>query len=270
VSTRYRVLNWLHAQFEDVDRTVGNGEAGPGFDRRTAIVLGTVLLVLFLMQYGARSSELQLLLADKGLAFLGSEKGISIETIENRLAFGQNLVWVLGSLFAYIVIPVFVIRCVLHARLADFGLGVAGYWRHFPVYIGLFLPVFLGVFAVSMSDSFQDTYPFYRDPETLWMLLVWEVLYGLQFLGLEVFFRGFLLHGLARRYGSGAIWMMLLPYVMIHFTKPILEALGAVFAGTVLALMSLRTRSIWGGVTIHVAVAWTMDALVLSQTGWWD
>jgi membrane protease YdiL (CAAX protease family) len=64
--------------------------------------------------------------------------------------------------------------------------------------------------------------------------------------------------------------MMLLPYVMIHFTKPILEALGAVFAGTVLALMSLRTRSIWGGVTIHVAVAWTMDALVLSQTGWWD
>jgi membrane protease YdiL (CAAX protease family) len=50
---------------------------------------------------------------------------------------------------------------------------------------------------------------------------------------------------------------------MVHFGKPLPEVLGAVVAGLVLGAMALRTRSIWGGVAVHLGVAWTMDLLAL-------
>ena len=62
---------------------------------------------------------------------------------------------------------------------------------------------------------------------------VWEVIYIGQFLSLDIFFRGFWLRG-ARALGMGAIFSMLVPYVMIHFPKPYLEACGAIVAGVVL------------------------------------
>ncbi|MDB4975327.1 MAG: hypothetical protein JWN48_3668, partial [Myxococcaceae bacterium] len=59
------------------------------------------------------------------------------------------------------------------------------------------------------------------------------------------------------------------PYCMIHFSKPLLEVLAAIPAGIVLGLMAMRARSIWGGAALHVAVAWTMDALSIWQTTGW-
>jgi hypothetical protein len=65
--------------------------------------------------------------------------------------------------------------------------------------------------------------------------------------------------------GSSAIFVMIIPYCMIHYGKPMAETLGAIIAGTVLGTLAMRTRSIWGGVLIHVGVAVTMDLLALSH-----
>jgi membrane protease YdiL (CAAX protease family) len=92
---------------------------------------------------------------------------------------------------------------------------------------------------------------------------MWEALYAAQFLALEFFFRGFLLQGLRRALGANAIFVMLVPYCMIHFGKPLPETLGAIGAGLILGTLAMRTRSIWGGVLIHVGVATTMDVLAL-------
>ena len=56
---------------------------------------------------------------------------------------------------------------------------------------------------------------------------------------------------------------MAVPYCMIHYHKPMLGTLGAIAAGVILGYMSLRTRSIWLGAALHIAVAWTMDAAAL-------
>ena len=37
--------------------------------------------------------------------------------------------------------------------------------------------------------------------------------------------------------GSHAIFVMVVPYVMIHFGKPMLETVGAIIAGVVLGLL---------------------------------
>jgi membrane protease YdiL (CAAX protease family) len=120
------------------------------------------------------------------------------------------------------------------------------------------------VIIASLSDSFRETYPFYRMANRshfdLWS---WELLYVVQFISLEFFFRGFLLQALRRVMGANAIFVMMIPYCMIHYGKPAPETFGAIGAGLVLGTLAMRTRSIWGGVLIHCGVAITMDVLAL-------
>jgi membrane protease YdiL (CAAX protease family) len=83
---------------------------------------------------------------------------------------------------------------------------------------------------------------------------------------LEFFFRGFLLFALARYLGPLAIFVMIVPYAMIHFGKPLAECLGSILAGIALGTVALRTASIYGGVAVHCAVAWSMDLFALAAT----
>jgi membrane protease YdiL (CAAX protease family) len=97
---------------------------------------------------------------------------------------------------------------------------------------------------------------------------LWQCLYLSQFFALEFFFRGFIIHGIKKRFGFYSIFVMMIPYVMIHFQKPMPETFGAVLAGVVLGTLSLKSRSIWLGVAIHYAVAITMDLTALWQKGY--
>ena len=61
---------------------------------------------------------------------------------------------------------------------------------------------------------------------------------------------------------------------MIHFSKPWLEASGAILFGLFLGVLAMRSRSIWGGVIVHIAVAASMDVVALLQSyglpaKWW-
>lgn len=93
------------------------------------------------------------------------------------------------------------------------------------------------------------------------------MLYALQFIALEFFFRGFLLHGAQPTLKStNAIWLMCIPYLMIHFPKPWLEAVGALPFGLLLGWLALRSRSIWGGALVHITIAFSMDFFALWRT----
>jgi hypothetical protein len=59
----------------------------------------------------------------------------------------------------------------------------------------------------------------------------------------------------------------MVPYMMIHFGKPLPEAAGSIIAGFVLGTLSLRSCSIWWGALIHVLVACGMDVLALWHRG---
>jgi membrane protease YdiL (CAAX protease family) len=171
--------------------------------------------------------------------------------------------WSLWRLAGYVLIPMLVLAC-LGERIRDYHISLRGFFRHLWVYALLFAAVLPAVLAASTTQAFRHTYPFYRMANrSLLDLVLWELLYGLQFLSLEFFFRGFILHGLRRALGSNAIFVMLVPYCMIHYGKPLPETLGAIGAGLILGTLAMRTRSIWGGVLIHVGVASTMDVLAL-------
>ena len=172
-------------------------------------------------------------------------------------------VWAIGCFICYFVIPALVVRTVLGLELRDFGLRWESMGGSIKLFALLYVPLAVIVIVVAQTPAFQMMYPFYRDPIGFGDASVWALLYALQFFALEFFFRGFLCHGVRDVLGRHTIVLMTVPYVMIHFPKPMFEALGAMAAGLVLGFLSLRTRSIALGVLLHVAVAWTMDVAAL-------
>ena len=148
--------------------------------------------------------------------------------------------------------------------LLDMGFRTEGLLEHAWIYFACLLVVVPAVVIVAQSPDFARYYPFYKLSSRSWLdLLIWEALYIAQFFGLEVFFRGFMLVPLRRTLGSGAIFAMCVPYVMIHYGKPYLEASSAFIAGVALGSLAMRTRSIYSGFLVHVTVALLMDGLAI-------
>ena len=180
-----------------------------------------------------------------------------------EIRFARKVGWAWWVTFFYLVPTYAYCRFVLGLGLRDLGFRTRGILEHAPLYITFFLIVW-----VSDDPHFLRTYPLAKYAGDSWTFIaIWELSYGFQFVGVEFFFRGVMLFGAVRLLGPWVIPMMVVPYVMLHFQKPWLESTGAIIAGTVLAVVALRTRSIFAGIAIHTAVAWTMDFLALWNKG---
>ena len=86
-----------------------------------------------------------------------------------------------------------------------------------------------------------------------------EISYSLDFISIELFFRGFLIIGFMRFVGANAILPMAAFYCSIHFGKPLGECISSYFGGMVLGVIAYRTTSILGGLIVHLGIAWAME-----------
>ena len=160
---------------------------------------------------------------------------------------------VVGYALPLLVWPLFFRR----DHLADFGLRVRGFSAHAWIYalcVVVMVPVLLLVAGSPTSPT--TTRCTSRRGDRGWTSCCGRSIYLAQFFGLELFFRGFWLRAM-RSFGSGAIWSMVVPYCMIHYGKPYLEASAAIIAGVVLGSLAMRTRSIYAGFLVHATVAVT-------------
>jgi membrane protease YdiL (CAAX protease family) len=179
----------------------------------------------------------------------------------------RSAYWVGCRVLCYFLLPAMTVL-LSGGRLTECGLLFRGIGRSVPIYGALYLAMLPLIVAVSFTQAFQNYYPFYEYArESRGGFLLWESMYAVQFVVLEFFFRGFLLFSLARYVGVYAIFVMVIPYCMVHFGKPFAEVLAAIPAGVLLGYLALKTRSIWLGAALHIAVAWTMDVLSLVQRG---
>jgi membrane protease YdiL (CAAX protease family) len=177
--------------------------------------------------------------------------------------------WVAFIVIGYLVIPMLIIKFYFKENISAFGFAGKIRRKDFKIY-GLMLLVMIPiVIAMSYTNAFQHKYPFYHDSKALpdAHLFIWEAEYMLQFFALEFFFRGFFLHGIKQRFGFYSIFVMMIPYCMIHFGKPFPETISAIVAGLVLGILSLKSNNIWLGFLIHCSVAITMDICSIWQQG---
>lgn len=185
-----------------------------------------------------------------------------------RLA--RMVIWAGVILFFYLLLPALTVKILLREKLRDYGWRVNGIRADLPLYGGLLAFMLVLVAFFSNTTGFQAQYPFYspRPGESLWPAFwTWELLYMAQFVAVEFFFRGFLVHGLKERLGFSAVLVMIMPYCMIHAGKPAPEMLGSILAGLVLGVLSLKSCSILPGVLLHGGVALSMDLASLWRKG---
>ncbi|HYC79097.1 MAG TPA: CPBP family intramembrane glutamic endopeptidase [Planctomycetota bacterium] len=179
----------------------------------------------------------------------------------------SGLTWAASTWTFFLILPAVAVRACGRS-LASIGWSTRGLGRHLGVYALLYAGMTPLLYVASKRPDFVALYPFVPSArlELRWFV-VWEAAYLLQFLALEAFFRGALLFTLAERFGRTAIFVAVVPYVMIHFHKPLPECLGAAVAGTVLGALALRFRSFLGGALLHGAVGLTMDLLATRRAG---
>ncbi|HET6255940.1 MAG TPA: CPBP family intramembrane glutamic endopeptidase [Puia sp.] len=148
---------------------------------------------------------------------------------------------------------------------AAVGLTTKG--LHAGPYFGLLLLLVPLIALASTQPDFLRVYPKLKTiafisnyPGPLWLRKSgYELSYGLDFLSIEVFFRGFLVIGLLRYAGEQAILPMAALYCTIHFGKPLAECVTSFAGGMALGVLACRTRSVLGGLIVHLGLAWLME-----------
>lgn len=235
-------------------------------DRRAAFAFVYTAVALTCITYLKDPTYLQAILSKTPFASIGDEAVRSAANNLNALVW-----WVLVSITFYFIIPAAFVRFVQKRNLRDIGLARSiepGFLKLLAVAIAVMLPI---VYLMSLTGGFSAKYPFLKisdgTPYVSQTLLIWELIYFVQFFGLEFFFRGFLLHSLKPSLGFYSILAMTVPYTMIHFQKPMAETFAAIFAGIFLGWISYRNGTIWLGLVLHCTVAFSMDILALYNKG---
>ncbi|HUW02707.1 MAG TPA: CPBP family intramembrane glutamic endopeptidase [Acidimicrobiales bacterium] len=249
---------------------------GTGDRRASDETIGTLLLLgalcLIGIEYFGRTFEpqwLQSALRAVGLDAAAAQVGESILDTPHGKFWGLSL-WSAVRVFFSVAVPLLIARRFLHLSPGDLGMRLRGIRSHVWPYVFLYFAAMPVIVWASFGAEFESRYPFY-DPlpgEGLWPYVIgWWVLYSVQFVAVEVFFRGFLVLGLAPRMGIMAVYVSMVPYVMIHFNKPLAETLGAIVTALALGHLALKYRSIWWGAALHIAAALSFDLLALQHEG---
>jgi hypothetical protein len=92
-----------------------------------------------------------------------------------------------------------------------------------------------------------------------------EIIYLSDFFNLELLVRGLMVIGMTKILGRHAILPTTMVYVLLHFEKPIAEAIGSALGGYILGVLALRSQSIIGGCIVHVGVAALMEIFAYGQ-----
>jgi hypothetical protein len=138
------------------------------------------------------------------------------------------------------------------------------------IMIGCMFPLLV---AASFTDDFKNFYPLYTDwgfssinhlPQWISVVL-FEFCYGLNFVGIEFIFRGFMVMALIDIIGVDGVLPMATVYCVYHFGKPMGECISAFFGGTILGVIAYNSRSIYGGIFIHIGIAFMMELLAFLQ-----
>ena len=140
-------------------------------------------------------------------------------------------------------------------------------------FIYIMLAIIPVVLIASFTQGFLEYYPLYKhtlaseisDIPDFIFVGIYEFVYGLNLLSVELIFRGILVIGFIGVLGKGSVFPMVSLYCFIHFDKPVLECISSIFGGYALGVIALYTRSIIGGSILHIGMAWMMELLAWLQ-----
>jgi membrane protease YdiL (CAAX protease family) len=149
-------------------------------------------------------------------------------------------------LLIYLGVPMLVILLLYRESPARYGFRL-GDWKAGLVLTAVgWIGTALVMWFVARTGAFQSYYA--PQADSLIPLLIGN---GLDLLGWEFVFRGFLLFALYPVCGPYAIVLQAVPFTIAHLGKPELETLSCIFGGSAFGYVAWRTRSFLYPFLIH-------------------
>lgn len=169
--------------------------------------------------------------------------------------------------FLTIALPLFLVNYFLISSRAD-NLGFNKKEIDLAPFFIILLIIAPFIFFSAFERGLNNYYPTFRYGGAAkalgiveWLpIAIYEFFYGLDFFNVELMFRGFMVIGLVTILGRDAVLPMAVLYCTIHFGKPLAEAVSSILGGYILGAIAYQTRSVWGGVIVHIGLAWLMEA----------
>jgi len=181
------------------------------------------------------------------------------------LDYYSNIFQFAGFFGLMFVIPVLLVKYVFKERLSDYGLSLGNYKLGLKWLLALPIIAIVLFFAVKSPDISSE-YPLAKSIiANRGLIFSYELAYLLlYYIAWEFFFRGFLIFGLAPKFGAvNAILIQTISSCLIHIGKPVGEIIGSIIVGVLFGLIAFKTKSIWYLVILHAAIGILTDLFVV-------
>lgn len=148
----------------------------------------------------------------------------------------------------YFIIPMIIILVIFRENPKEYGFALGEWKAGIIITLGAIILIAPILWYVGRGDASMQNY--YKP---MVVGLPWSTL--LDLFGWEFIFRGWLLFGYARKYGSDALWLQAVPFALAHMGKPELETLSTIFGGFAFGWVAWRTKSFIYPLLLHWFVA---------------
>jgi hypothetical protein len=217
-----------------------------------------------------------------GIAIFASDSGFVfheyiLEWIDPRPKLSTYLFAVLSnaSEFITIAVPLFLLNYLFITNRSE-NLGINKKEIDLAPFFVILLMIAPFIFISAFEKGLNNYYPTFKYASAAkalrvseWIpVSIYELFYGFNFFTVELMFRGFMVIGLISFLGRDAVLPMAVFYCSIHFGKPLAEAISSIFGGYILGAIAFQTRSVWGGVIVHMGLAWLMEVSAFVAKSW--
>lgn len=192
--------------------------------------------------------------------------------IAGYLSLNENEMKLAGKLFSFLkrIIPflivIFILYWIYDKNTKEFyGLRMKG--LNYSPFFYMLLLIFPFVMIASFLPGIQSCYPQFKywnyseafSLNKLEMNFIFLLCYAIDFVSIELFFRGAMVIGFISILGKEVILTAAVLYVVIHFGKPMGETISSFFGAYILGVFAFKYKNILGGIIIHISLAWLIE-----------
>ena len=153
------------------------------------------------------------------------------------------------ELIYYLLVPLAAGWLLFRDKPWDYGIRI-GRWKSAIILTVVCLAaMMLILYGASKMPEFRSYYYRYAID---WPELLLDV--ALYMFAWEFLFRGYMLFGLERSIGRSAIFVQIIPFVLLHIGEPFLETLACIPGGFIFGYVAYRTRSFLPCFIIHFGI----------------
>lgn len=196
------------------------------------------------------------------LSLVFSTPGFYYEHFD-RNRFDSRVWWFLMDGTLMFILPLLSIKFIFKEKLSDYGFTL-GDKKFGLITFGIFLFVMIIiVWIVSGTPDFASMYPQggVKVRESFGIFVFFELCILVYMLGWEFFWRGYALFGLKEKFGYYSVFIQMIPFFILHKGKPEIELFASIFAGLILGVVALRSRSFIYCWILHWLVMVSMDGI---------